>query len=227
MAFATRAQFYRYGLRAEALQPQARTIVSVDPTTDIIVLRRHGLVVGDPVYLQVSVGGTVPAGLSVTATYYAIPVDGDVVKLAATPSDAAGGVAVNITAAGAGVIGLICSLEPVIDDQLEADAATIAGALKAYRDLVQPYPLEVVMANCHLSAFHVASTLGMLNPAQPTQDAANLAARYDAAQKTLARWRAGETLPPGVVDSTPDVLEMGTVSDVEAAPGWTTESGGL
>jgi hypothetical protein len=213
---ATLADFYRTGIRAAMLAPQARTIVSVDQASDALFQPMHGLAVADPVRLQVNVGGVLPAPLNATTVYYAIPVDGDSTKLATTAQNATDGVAIDLTTAGAGVLGLVASIEPLILAQLEEDAGEIEDALKAYLGPLQtPFPPKVVKVNTALSAFGVASTLGMLNPAEPTKDIENLKARYQVAREALAQWRLGQLLPASTVDASPGVLENGTVYETD------------
>jgi hypothetical protein len=212
-AYATLSDFYRCGIRAAAIVPQARTVVSVSGST--LAQPMHGLATQDPLRVAVNTGGALPAPLVAGVVYYAIADDGDTLRVATTPSNALAGTAIALTTTGSGVIGLIASVEPLINAQLERDARKIDGALKAYLGpLPAPYPLEVVETNCHLSALYVAATLGMVNPAQPTTDIAFIKTRYEEALKTLERWRAGDLLPIGTVDATPGVLENGTVSEV-------------
>lgn len=214
-AYATLSDFYRCGLRAAAITPQARTVVSVSGST--LAQPMHGLATADPLRVVANVGAALPAPLVAGVVYYAIADDGDNVRLAASAANALAGTAIALTSTGSGVIGIVASVEPLILAQLERDARKIDGALKAYgTPLPDPAPLEVVETNCHLSALHIAATLGLANPAQPTQDIAFIKVRYDEALKTLERWRAGEVLPIGTVDATASILENGTVS--EAAP---------
>jgi hypothetical protein len=214
MAYATLAQFFRFGLRAAALVPQPRTVAAVDATGDTLALPMHGLTTADLVRVQVSPGGALPAPLTASTDYYAIAISDDLFKLATSSANALANIWIDLTTAGTGTIGLTASVKQLILDQLEVDAATINGALKCYgTPLLAPIPLEVVKCNAHLSAFNVATTLGLLNPSQPTQDIENVKARHDLAQAALERWRAGENLPGPPVDSTPATTE-------EPAIGW-------
>ena len=71
--FATRDDFLRLGLPAPALRPAARQVEGVDTTLDRLLLSSHGLVDGD--ILAFRAQGILPAPISKTETYEAVPID--------------------------------------------------------------------------------------------------------------------------------------------------------
>jgi len=72
----------------------------VTPASDTIAETAHGFQTGRRIQLTTS--GVLPAGLALATDYYVIRVDANTIKLAASPSDAELGVAVDITAAAGG-----------------------------------------------------------------------------------------------------------------------------
>lgn len=83
--------------------PYQQTVTSVDATTDLITLTdATPFPTGTEVYFQST--GAVPTGLTANTTYYAIQIDSTNIKVAGSLSDAKIGAAIDITAAGSGVI---------------------------------------------------------------------------------------------------------------------------
>jgi hypothetical protein len=205
MSYASISDLFAFGLRAAAFAVPGRPIAAVDSTADTLTVPMHGATLNDPARVATrSTGGAVPGGLTPGVTYYAIPMGDDLVALA----DAPDGPAVDLTDAGTGALELILALTPRMQAQLDADSKVIDGALDAYgAPLTGGIPLEVRVVNAQLSAFNLAVTLGLANPKDVAADMAGLTARYEAAMATIGRWRAGQTLPLGVTDSTPDVVE--------------------
>lgn len=81
---------------------QSLVITSLDFTTDTITVPSHGYIQGELVQYD-SRGQTEISGLTTATPYYVIFVDGDNIKLATTPENAASGTAVDILASPAGV----------------------------------------------------------------------------------------------------------------------------
>ena len=81
---------------------QQLLITALNYATDTITLPAHGFLQGELV-LYDAVGQTVVNGLTTATPYYIIFVDGDNIKLATTPENAAAATAVNITDTPAGV----------------------------------------------------------------------------------------------------------------------------
>ncbi len=72
---------------------------SVNTSTEVITISRHGMVTGDLV-LYDNGGGTTLAGLSDDTLYYAIKVSDDTIKLATSTANATAGTAINLTGTG-------------------------------------------------------------------------------------------------------------------------------
>jgi hypothetical protein len=213
---ATLDQFYAYGLRSELLVRSGRAAASIDPASNTIALPLHGAALNDEVSFSLpSSAGALPGGLSLGVTYYAIPVDGGAFKVSAT----SGGAAIDLTTAGTGPVLVSFSAEPRIRLEVSAASSEAAAALLVASDVVDPVPLEVVKTVCHLAAFEVAGSLGLLNPAQPTHDIELIKARYEAAQKRLDRWRNGQR-PARLVDAASTTTEDGAVGWGDADRGW-------
>jgi hypothetical protein len=73
---------------------------NIDLDVNSITSASHGLTTGTRV--TVSSSGTLPGGLAASTNYYAIVVDSNTIKLAASPDSALAGTALNITSLGAG-----------------------------------------------------------------------------------------------------------------------------
>lgn len=69
-------------------------------TADVLTAPGHSLINGDRVVLYEQPGATIPTGLTRGAVYYVVSVSGNTFSLALT----SGGAAIDITAAGAGVV---------------------------------------------------------------------------------------------------------------------------
>lgn len=80
---------------SQVFAPSAVTVLS-----DIINIPGHGLAQGKNYVLTTT--GVLPAPLAINTVYYAIPVDANNLKVAATPSDAARSIAINLTTQGTG-----------------------------------------------------------------------------------------------------------------------------
>lgn len=78
-----------------------RTVSSAANATDQLTSTSHGFVTGEGP-LTLATLGTLPAGLSTSADYWAIRVDGDIFQLAPSQAAASRGIAVNFTDDGTG-----------------------------------------------------------------------------------------------------------------------------
>lgn len=81
---------------------QSLFITSLNFSTDTITIPGHGFLQGELVQYD-SKGQTVISGLTTATPYYVIFINGDNIKLATTPENAAAGVAVNLQESPAGV----------------------------------------------------------------------------------------------------------------------------
>ena len=79
-----------------------RTIATtaVNTTAETITYTGHGMPTGEALVYNKVGGGTAIGGLTTGHTYYAIAVDSDTFKLAASAADAANGTAINLTGTG-------------------------------------------------------------------------------------------------------------------------------
>jgi hypothetical protein len=81
--------------------PVAKTISSVNTTTEELTITAHGFFDGEPIRFQNS-GGALPGGLSAGTIYYAFVVSVNVIKVCATWFSWLGQSYINITSAGSG-----------------------------------------------------------------------------------------------------------------------------
>lgn len=72
----------------------------INDTTEVITKALHGLITGTPFVLTTT--GTLPGGLSLATTYYAIRTDDNNFKIASSEANAFAGTAINLTANGSG-----------------------------------------------------------------------------------------------------------------------------
>lgn len=82
------------------LTATTHTSVTATAATDLITKTAHGLATGDVFWLTVATGA---AGLSLLTRYFAIRVDADNFKAAATAADALAGTAIDITSDGSSI----------------------------------------------------------------------------------------------------------------------------
>jgi hypothetical protein len=81
---------------------QVNLAVSIDPLIDTLTSVGHGFASGSR--LRIDSSGTVPGGTAAGVDYYAIVIDVDTYKLAASPADAGSATAINLTDAGTGTV---------------------------------------------------------------------------------------------------------------------------
>lgn len=219
--YATRAQLYARGIRAELLVAPSRTVEAVDATGDTLTMPGHGLATDDVVEFALGYQATAPGGLAVGTVYYAKPIadSDDLIQLAASK----GGAAIDITSTGSGILTLRKQLGAIIDDVLLAVSGDVDEALVNYGSPLTTWPPSVTNVVCALAAEELAIVQGLLRP-DYDKSADRLIGRAEWARKQLARWRdGGEPLRgfPAVVDQTPDVLEDATiVIDGPGVPNW-------
>lgn len=88
-------------------------------TADVLTSPGHGLANNDQVRVMAIPGATLPTGLSAGTTYFVISVSGDTFSLSTTQ----GGSAIDITAAGAGLIAKIAA-KPILNGDTASFAAS-------------------------------------------------------------------------------------------------------
>jgi hypothetical protein len=177
MPYCTRADVHTFGVRRGALSNPARLSDSVDASANTITLGLHGLALNDTVTVRADAGGTLPAPLVASTTYYAIPVSDGVFQVAAAED----GAAINFTTAGSRLVVItpvpydaaIAWADRMIDDMLPAHVVPVA----------EPIPEIVKMTSAELAGGKLAALLG--------SESVSLTATVEAAQKRLARWASG------------------------------------
>src|SRR5688572_15172495 len=80
--------------------PNPARVATASGSGDYFDLDQHGLIEGQPVTLRAHAGGSVPGGLTVGTTYYALVVSTSRFQLAAAP----GGLPINLTTDGANFV---------------------------------------------------------------------------------------------------------------------------
>jgi len=216
-AYADIPDLYVHGLPPALLVAQPRPLESIDVGTGTFRLGGAGLADDDPLQF-ISMGGLVPAGLSASAVYYAIPVPDSESLFQVAAS--VGGLPVTITTAGTGVVAVVPSLLAKARAALIFRARWIDEHLVAHSvPLVAPYPVDVVAMNAILASADLMRTIGLGNPeyaqsAQPIFDAANQV------QLRLNRLADGVPLRGAVTDRTPTIAEAGARAWGECDRGW-------
>lgn len=186
-SYCTVSDLYSYGLPRGGLANPARLAERASSAGDTITLDQHGFATGDPLQFRADAGGSLPAPLAEETIYYAIRVTDNVLKVSAT----SGGLAIDLTTSGAGVLVLsdlptsaaIMWASEIINDMLPAHVVP----------LVSPYAPIVVMTCAELAVGKLQSRQGGA--------AVDLSATVAEAQKRLARWGRGvpvrgENAPP-------------------------------
>lgn len=83
-------------------QGVAATVFTADNTTDKLTAANHHLQTGTPV--QLTAGTSLPTGLALATTYWAIYVNANTFQLATTRANAFAGTAINFTTNGVGTL---------------------------------------------------------------------------------------------------------------------------
>lgn len=207
----TRAQFFALGLPAESCTAPARVVVSVNVATDTFELPGHGFVAGDLLRFTATgevagVPATLPGGLSSGLLYQAAPVGGDLFQV--LPQ--AGGVVVNVTNEGTGLLSVVADYLPKLDVMLDTYARWCDDHAVPYSppfDENDPPP-SLVLCACELAALKFAMLVRAASPAYSLED---LQKRAEGAQVFLDKLREGKPLAVLPKDQTPAVSEMGAV----------------
>lgn len=224
--YATAQSFYDY-LKAEAIVGSARRVVSVDPTTNRLLIPGHGLISGDVLRVKLEDtrhGGTatLPSPLSEFTPYCALVASGDLIALAAS----SGGSAIDITTAGTG-ISIVVDMTASIERVLASNASRLDACL-ARRGVALPlvgdFPALTSLV-CRLSAWWLLLARGYTAGRQvdPDQDYKLLSKD---AEEELSDLCAGK--PSDLLAGLPIAVSAATASAWDLnARGWTPDGGGI
>lgn len=212
VTYATRQDFYTFGLPAAACVPDSRSLASVDASSSTFELPGHGFVESDVLrFVALGAGAALPAGLSAGLLYGAFPIGSDLFQ--ATWN----GAPVTITTSGAGVIAVVEEIGPKIDRILEARSSYVDANAIAYTPPFRaPFPPWAVQIVCKLAALDVALTLRRSIPGYNLDEVRKEA---DRAEAFLARLAEGKPTADNPADQTHAIAEAG-------ARGWKRESRG-
>jgi hypothetical protein len=210
MAYATRADVFKYSLARGALAGVSRLAESALASNDTFELADHGYATNDTVTLRAAEGGTLPAPLVAGTTYYVILVTDGTFKLAAS----AGGAAINLTTDG---VDVYVSNDLPFDDVLEAYSRFVDGYLPAHLvPFTAPYPRLLTMIVAELAAKKLLAITGV--------DSAIVEKAEASAILQLQRWAAG--LPVRDTSAT-SPANLAITSTVDSRGWGGTDSGSL
>lgn len=230
MAYATRSNVYALGLPPAAFVRAPRTVEAVDASTDTFTIRGHGLdagravtfaLQGSPTPVLGVTGSALPAGLSASTVYYALPLSGDLFQVSLT----SGGAAVAITDAGTGIFGVAVDFSADLDAQLESTAGDIDIACAAHGTPFPPdaggaYPPWLVGLNARLAAADSLIVFGLQNPIYEAS-MRRILDRVETDRKDMEWWKKGAPIPGmSSRDATPTVAEAGAVGWSLPSRGW-------
>lgn len=171
------------------LVPEGREVASSLASTDVLTLGAHGLSTDDAVTLRATEGGTLSAPLVAGTTYYAVRINDDTFKLAAS----AGGAAINLTTDG---VTMIVTKSLPIDRYLEVFSRWVEDCVPAHlvpfeRDENGAYPILIVKTVCELAGKVLLNRNG--------KNSEIVTAGELAAKAQLERWATGRPLrDPGI-----------------------------
>lgn len=230
MAYATRSNVYALGLPPASFVRAPRTVEAVDASTDTFTIRGHGLdsgraltfaLQGSPTPVLGVTASALPAGLSASVVYYALPLSGDLFQVSLTD----GGAAVAITDVGTGIFGVAVDFAADLDAQLESTAGDIDIACAAHgtpftADSSGAYPPWLVALNARLAAADSLVVFGLQNPLYDAA-AKRILDRVEKDRTDMDWWKKGAPIPGmSARDATPTVAEAGAVGWSLASRGW-------
>lgn len=202
--YATRSDLYDYGFLRGNVSNPGRLCASVLAATDTFELDGHGLSLNTPIITRAEPGGTLPAPLVAGATVYAIPVNDQTFKVAAT----AGGPAIDLTTDGDQVI--VATPLPV-DKVLAYWSRIVDSALPAHAvPFDPPYPDMVVATVAKLAAAELQIMAGQSSLSLTEVRAEQMA--------LLQQWAKGGTIRDSRAGAATDVAYSESV-DVDPR-GW-------
>lgn len=177
VAYATRADVYKYGFSRGTLGNPGRLVASALASTDVLTLEGHGFETDDEILLRAEAGGSLPSPLVAGTPYYAIRLTDATFAVAAAP----GGAAINLTTDGESVV---VSAALPFDEVLEFYSRFVDDFLPAHLvPLAEPYPVTVTATVAELAAKKLQLIAGQASEAI---DAVELAAKA-----RLERWARG------------------------------------
>jgi hypothetical protein len=199
----TVAEFYSLGVRAEALVSRARPVESVLVASSALVIARHGAALGTPGRLRaVGADSALPEPLVDGTTYYAIPVSGDTMQVAASD----GGAAVTLTDAGDGRVEWVEDIEARIESALDHWTGVWDEAVRPHGGPWATYPRAAKQVIAILAADQLLRTHGLTPPDARPSELDQDQVKWARAQLAKAgEYAEGE-------DATPDVAELGPVA---------------
>lgn len=159
-SYCTREDVYRQGVPRGALVSRGRLVESVDVNADTLELEGHGLGNGTVVQLRAADGGALPAPLSASTVYYALPVSGSdsLLQLSATE----GGAAIGLTSSGAAPFMLFVPLGPMLDDLIEVYSRWLDSLVIGHTvPFEEPIPAWVRHCTAVRTAAHASRVLGL------------------------------------------------------------------
>jgi len=174
VAYATRADVYKYGLPRGMLANPGRLCASALASTDAFELDGHGFETDDPIIFRAEAGGLLPSPLVAGTTYYAIRVNDQFFKAASV----AAGSAVDLLNDGEAVV--VATPLP-FDDVLEFYSRFVDPFLPAHAvPLEDPFPVTVTAIVAELTAKKLLLIAG--------QKSEGMAETELAAKAQLERW---------------------------------------
>ncbi len=208
--YATRDDLGQLGIAPGALVPIERTVELVDATMDRLVLRGHGLALGDRVrvFSRAGVSGQ-PGGTSATTPYDTVVISEDVFELRNS------GALVDITSIGTAPILVVVDPRPAIDKALYTESRWVDEHATAHNPPFAPdetgkYPATIIDTICKRAAVTLAVTRGLLHP-NYKDSAEGIERRATEATAAFHRWLRGKPIV-GAVDATPLKADNGAVA---------------
>lgn len=205
--YATRSDLYDYGFQRGLLANPGRLCASVLAATDTFELDGHGFSTDHELLFRAEAGGTLPAPIVAGVTMYAIPVNDQMFKVAASP---AGG-AVDLTTDGTAVV--VATPLP-FDKTLEYYSRWVDGFLPAHAvPLKPPYPPLLVGIVAKLAAAQLLIHAG--------QTSASMRELEIDAKAQVERWREGTVIRDARASSPTNLAYSESVS---SSRGWPSGS---
>jgi len=211
-SYATLADVYALGLRAQAFAAIPRAIESVDKDTGILTLTGNGLANGTFLRFVVEGAATLgkpdaalPQGLSPVVMYTAAPLNGSSDLFRVAPDG--GSVVTSFGDDGSGVFSIIVDPAQTIESIIADESAQVDNCLTGQAPPILPdpvthlYPQILVGVVARRAAVRAALSLGLANPIyQASLDRLVAGQAFDNAR--LEEWLNGREIKPDVLDQT-------------------------